>query len=143
MNRALELARHARDSGEIPVGAVIVCDDKDIAAAGNTRETAHDPLGHAELTVLRQAAAHLKRWRLTGCTLYVTLEPCPMCAAAALQARVDRIVFGALDPKLGACGSVWALAQAPEWNHAAEVIAGVGEAEASDLLKTFFAGRRT
>jgi len=142
MARALELAREGLAHGEVPVGAVIVYQDQEIASAGNTRETAHDPLGHAELTALRQAAMKRDRWRLTGCTLYVTLEPCPMCAAAALQARVDRIVFGALDPKLGACGSVWSLAQAPEWNHAVEVISGIGEAEASELLKTFFAARR-
>lgn len=142
MDFALGEARLALEAGEVPVGAVVVCDGAVVASAANTRETAADPLGHAELTALKAASARLGRWRLTGCTLYVTLEPCPMCASAAVQARVDRIVFGALDPKLGACGSVWSLAQAPEWNHHPEIIGGVCEAEASALLRGFFSGRR-
>lgn len=142
MDRALAEARRALQAGEVPVGAVVVCDEEVVGSGANTREALADPLGHAELTALKRASERLGRWRLTGCTLYVTLEPCPMCAAAAIQARVDRVVFGALDPKLGACGSVWALAQAPEWNHHPEILGGVREAEASDLLRGFFSGRR-
>ncbi len=142
MDLALAAARQALAAGEVPVGAVVVCADKVFGSGANTRETQNNPLGHAELAALKQASEALGRWRLTGCTLYVTLEPCPMCAAAALQARVDRIVFGAMDPKLGACGSVWALAQAPEWNHHPEIIGGVRETESSELLHGFFSGRR-
>ncbi|MBM3267081.1 MAG: nucleoside deaminase [Candidatus Sericytochromatia bacterium] len=143
MDFALTEAREAGAAGEVPVGAALVCDGAVVARAGNTREAAADPLGHAELSVLRAAATALGRWRLAGCTLYVTLEPCPMCAAAAVQARVDRIVFGAQDPRLGACGSVWSLAQAPEWHHRVEIVGGVREQEAAELLREFFAGRRS
>ncbi|MBU6430153.1 MAG: nucleoside deaminase [Cyanobacteria bacterium REEB65] len=142
MALALEEAQAALDRGEVPVGAVITYNGEAIARAGNTRERAADPLGHAELTALRAAANELGRWRLAGCTLYSTLEPCPMCTAAALQARVDAVVFGAYDPKLGACGSVFSLVQAPEWNHHLEVIGGVCEDRAADLLRRFFSARR-
>lgn len=142
MRLALDEAERAAALGEIPVGAVLVCDGEIVARAHNTRESRHDPLGHAELTAMREGARRLGRWRLTGCTLYVTLEPCPMCAPALVQARVDRLVFGAMDPKLGAAGTVFNLVDRPEFNHRPEIIAGVGEAEAQALLKRFFARRR-
>ena len=142
MQLALEQAARAAALGEIPVGAVLVCDGEVVALAHNTRETEHDPLGHAELTALRDGARKLGRWRLSGCTLYVTLEPCPMCAPALVQARVDRIVYGAMDPKLGAAGTVFNLVDRPEFNHRPEVIAGVCEEEAQMALKRFFERRR-
>lgn len=142
MQLALEQAARAAALGEIPVGAVLVCDGEVVALAHNTRETEHDPLGHAELTALREGARKLGRWRLSGCTLYVTLEPCPMCAPALVQARVDRIVYGAMDPKLGAAGTVFNLVDRPEFNHRPEVIAGVCEEEAQRALKQFFERRR-
>lgn len=142
MDLALGQARKARSRGEVPIGAVITLGDQLVAVAGNTRERDDDPLGHAELTALREASKALGRWRLTGCTLYVTLEPCPMCAAALIQARVDKVVFGASDPKLGACGSVWSLPQAPEWNHRVEVLGGVREAECAALITEFFRSKR-
>jgi tRNA(adenine34) deaminase len=142
MRMALEEAARAEALGEIPVGAVLVCQGEVVARAHNTRETQHDPLGHAELTVLREGARRLGRWRLTGCTLYVTLEPCPMCAPAIVQARVDRLVFGAMDPKLGAAGTVFNLLDRPEFNHRPEVIAGICEAECQAALKRFFGRRR-
>lgn len=143
MQLALEEAAKAAAIGEVPVGAVLVCQGEVVARAHNTRESQHDPLGHAELTALREAAKRLGRWRLGGCTLYVTLEPCPMCAPALVQARVDRIVFGAMDPKAGAAGTVLNLVDRPEFNHRPEVIAGVCEAEAQAVLKRFFEHRRS
>lgn len=142
MRLALDEAAKAADLGEIPVGAVLVCDGEVVASAHNTRETQHDPLGHAELTALREGARRLGRWRLKGCTLYVTLEPCPMCAPALVQARIDRIVYGAMDPKLGAAGTVFNLVDRPEFNHRPEVIAGICEQEAQAELKRFFDRRR-
>ncbi len=142
MRLALDEAERAAALGEIPVGAVLVCDGEVVARAHNTREIHHDPLGHAELTALREGARRLGRWRLTGCTLYVTLEPCPMCAPALVQARVDRIVFGAMDPKLGAAGTVFNLVDRREFNHRPEVIAGICEEEAQTVLKRFFGRRR-
>lgn len=143
MRLALAEAEKAAALGEIPVGAVLVCDGAVIARAHNTRESRRDPLGHAELTALREGARALGRWRLTGCTLYVTLEPCPMCAPALVQARVDRIVYGAMDPKLGAAGTVFNLVDRREFNHRPEVIAGVCEDEARETLRRFFERRRT
>lgn len=142
MKQAIELAEQARAMGEVPVGAVLVCDGELVAAGWNTRETAPDPTGHAELMALQKGAQALGRWRLTGCTLYVTLEPCPMCAPAIAQARLDRVVFGAYDPKLGAAGSVFSLIERPEYNHRVEVIGGVMEAECRAQLAGFFADRR-
>ncbi len=139
---ALEEAVKAEALGEVPVGAVLVFEGKVVARAHNTRETQHDPLGHAELTALREGARQLGRWRLAGCTLYVTLEPCPMCAPALVQARVDRIVYGAMDPKLGAAGTVFNLVDRPEFNHRPEVIGGVCERQAQGILKRFFEARR-
>ncbi len=142
MQRALTQAAVAASEGEVPVGAVIVCGDTVVAEAHNRRESDRDPLAHAEILAIRQAAAVLGRWRLSGCTLYVTLEPCPMCAGAVVNARVDRLVFGASDPRAGAVGSLLNLVQDGRLNHRAVVTPGV-EAEASaQLLKAFFAARR-
>lgn len=142
MIQAIQAASHARTLGEVPVGAVLVSGDRLVATGWNTRESAPDPTGHAELMALRLGAEALGRWRLNGCTLYVTLEPCPMCAPAIAQARIDRLVFGAYDPGLGAAGSVFSLVERPEYNHRVEVIAGVMEAECRAQLTAFFADRR-
>lgn len=142
MIRAMQAAEHARTLGEVPVGALLVCDDALVSVGWNTRESGPDPIGHAELMALQKGAQALGRWRLTGCTLYVTLEPCPMCAPALAQARVDRVVFGAYDPRLGAAGSVFSLLERPEYNHRVEVIGGVLEAECRAQLADFFAARR-
>lgn len=142
MDVALEEARAAAAEGEVPVGAVVVFEAKIIARAHNRRESDHDPLAHAEILALRQAAAELGRWRLWGCTLVVTLEPCPMCAGAVVNARPDRLVFGATDPRAGAVGSLMDIVRDSRLNHRAEVIAGVRADEAGALLKSFFAERR-
>lgn len=142
MTLAIQAAEHARTLGEVPVGAVLVSGDRLVSTGWNTRESAPDPTGHAELMALRLGAEALGRWRLNGCTLYVTLEPCPMCGPAIAQARIDRLVFGAYDPGLGAAGSVFSLVERPEYNHRVEVIAGVMEAECRAQLTAFFAERR-
>ncbi|MBI5512112.1 MAG: nucleoside deaminase [Deltaproteobacteria bacterium] len=142
MEVALTEARAAADAGEVPVGAVVVLGDALVAAAHNRRETDRDPLAHAELLALRAAAAHLGRWRLSGCTLYVTLEPCPMCAGAVVNARLDALVFGAADPRAGAAGTIMDIVRDRRLNHRAEVVSGVLAAEAAALLSGFFAGRR-
>lgn len=142
MRAALREAELALATDDVPVGAIVACEGRIVATGRNTREADRDPLGHAELSALKAASVELDRWRLAGCTLYVTLEPCPMCAAAAVEARVDRIVFGAYDPKLGACGSVLSLAEARWWNHRLEVIGGILEAESAALLRKFFEERR-
>jgi tRNA(adenine34) deaminase len=138
MERALGLARQAAVVGEVPVGAVAVRDGAVVGEAFNRREMDRDPLAHAELLALRQASQRLDAWRLTGVTLYATLEPCAMCAGALVQARVSRLVFGARDPKAGAVGSLYNLAQDGRHNHRVEVTAGVLEAESGELLKEFF-----
>ncbi len=138
MKRALSLADEAGARGEIPIGAVIVCDGEVIAEAGNLKESNQDPVGHAELLVIRAAAEKLGRWRLNGCTLYVTLEPCTMCAGAIIHARLDRVVFAATDPKAGAVHSLYKILEDARLNHAPEVTSGVLEAEASGQLKSFF-----
>jgi tRNA(adenine34) deaminase len=138
MARALELAREAASLGEVPVGAVAVKDGAVIGEAFNRREVDRDPLAHAELLAIRQAAQRLGAWRLTGVTLFVTLEPCSMCAGALVQARVSRLVFGARDPKAGAVGSLHDLARDPRQNHRVEVTSGVLEEESGALLKDFF-----
>lgn len=137
MARALELAREASDLGEVPVGAVVVREGRMIGEGYNARELWNDPTAHAELIALRQAAAVVGGWRLTGATLYVTLEPCAMCVGAAVLARIDRVVFGARDPKGGACGSVLDVASAP-LNHRLSVVGGVLEESCSELLSRFF-----
>lgn len=140
MKLAIEAAHQAREQGDVPVGAVLICDGRVIASAHNTREALCDPAGHAELNALRAGARALGRWRMTGCTLYVTLEPCPMCASALVQSRLERLVYGAMDPKQGAAGTLWNLTDDPRLNHRVEVIAGVREAECGQLLRDFFRG---
>ncbi|HEY8206873.1 MAG TPA: tRNA adenosine(34) deaminase TadA [Myxococcaceae bacterium] len=142
MERALSLAREAANLGEVPVGAVAVKDGAVVGEAFNRRETDRDPLAHAELLALAQAARRMGAWRLTGVTLYVTLEPCAMCAGALVQSRVSRLVFGARDPKAGAVGSLYDLARDARHNHRVEVTAGVMEEESGTLLKDFFRALR-
>lgn len=143
MRRALELSEIAAKSGEIPVGAVIVCDGQEVAAAANLKEANQDPLGHAEVLAIRKAAEKLGRWRLSGCSLYVTLEPCTMCSGAIVHARLDHVIFGASDPKAGAVHSLYQILSDERLNHRPEVISGVLENEASDQLKRFFRERRS
>lgn len=143
MGRALFLADRAREAGDVPVGAVVVDSRGTIVGQGwNRRELDHDPCGHAEIVALREAGRRLGRWNLVGCTLVVTLEPCTMCAGAAVQARVDRVVFAAWDPKAGAAGSVRDVLRDSRLNHQAEVIGGVLEEEATIQLRAFFGPRR-
>jgi tRNA(adenine34) deaminase len=143
MVAALQVARRALSAGEVPVGAAVVdAAGEVIASAHNEREAAHDPTAHAELLALRRAGAACGSWQLDGCTLAVTLEPCTMCAGALVLARVDRLVFGAWDPKAGAVGSLWDVVRDRRLNHRPEVIAGVREAECAALLEEFFASRR-
>jgi tRNA(adenine34) deaminase len=142
MTEALALAEQADAAGEIPVGAVIVDRDGQIIGRGSNRRQSGDPLGHAELIAIRQAAEVIGDWRLEGTTMVVTLEPCAMCAGALVNARVGRLIFGAFDPKAGFCGSLGNLVQDARLNHRLEVISGV-EAEASrKLLQGFFQGLR-
>ena len=142
MRLALEEARGCLDHGDVPIGAVVSRDDDVLAAAGNERELANDPTAHAEILVLRAAAARLGTWRLEDCTLTVTLEPCAMCAGAAVLSRLDRVVFGAADPKAGFAGSLGNLLQDPRLNHAVTLTDGVLADECGDLLRTFFRERR-
>ncbi len=142
MRRALELAAQAAEQGEVPVGALIVRDGAVIAEGANRPIAAHDPTAHAEIVALRAAANSLGNYRLPGTTLYVTLEPCAMCAAAIIHARVSRLVFGAGDPKAGAVHSVYDLIANPRLNHAVEWTGGVLEAECAELLRSFFRSRR-
>ncbi len=142
MELALEQARLAFERAEVPVGAVVICDGELVGAGANAREGRRDPTAHAEMLALRRAAAHLGRWRLTGCTLYVTLEPCPMCAGALIAARIDRLVFGCPDPKAGAVASLYQLAADPRLNHRFAVAGGVRADEAAALLRGFFQQRR-
>ncbi|GAB4266244.1 MAG: tRNA adenosine(34) deaminase TadA [Deferrisomatales bacterium] len=142
MGWALDEARRALALGEVPVGAVVLWDRKAVARAHNLRETRADPLGHAELLALGEAARRLGRWRLDRATVVVTLEPCPMCMGALLQARVPRLVYGAADPKAGAAGSLYDLSDDPRMNHRIEVVRGVREGEAGEVLRRFFRRRR-
>jgi tRNA(adenine34) deaminase len=142
MRRALALAEEAAAVGEAPVGAVIVCDDAVIAAARNQREELRDPTAHAEMIAITQAAAALNSWRLAGCTLYVTLEPCPMCAGAIVQARIPLLVYGAADPKAGAVHSLFQLTSDARLNHRCEVVEGVLAAPCGAILTEFFRQRR-
>lgn len=137
MKEALRLAKKAAAMGEVPVGAVVVQDGKVIARGYNRREIDQNGLAHAELTAIQQACKKLNSWRLEGCTLYVTLEPCPMCTGAIINTRIERVVLGATDPKGGAMGGVTDLLAHP-WNHHPEVTKGVLEEECSTLLKDFF-----
>ncbi len=142
MAEALAEARAAGEAGEVPVGAVVVHQGQIVARGRNRKEAQGDPTAHAEVLALREAAQALGAWRLSGATLYVTLEPCPMCAGALVQARVDRLVFGCRDPKAGAVGSLMNLCQDPRLNHRLVVTEGVHGQEASGLLKAFFKARR-
>ena len=141
MREALKLAREAQMAGEVPVGAVVVCKEKIIARARNERETSGDPTAHAEVLALRRAAEALGTRRLEGCTLYVTLEPCPMCAGAIVNARLRRVVYGARDPKAGCYGSVCDFRELP-FNHRPEVEGGLLEEECAGILRRFFAALR-
>ncbi len=142
MGLALEQARAAADLGEVPIGAVVVCDGKVVGSAGNRRETQADPAAHAEFSALLQASRALGRWRLTGCSVYVTLEPCLMCAGLMVNARVDRCVFGAPDPKGGAVGTLYDVSHDPRLNHEFEVVGGVLQEECAQVLRDFFKRRR-
>ncbi|HEU5028131.1 MAG TPA: tRNA adenosine(34) deaminase TadA [Spirillospora sp.] len=143
MRRALDEARAAALAGEIPVGAVVLDGSGAVIGTGrNDRERSADPTGHAEIVAMRAAASARGEWRLSGCTLVVTLEPCTMCAGASVQARVDRIVYGAADPKAGAVGSLWDVVRDRRLNHRPEVLAGVLAAECGALLSEFFVRRR-
>ena len=140
---ALDQARLAAGHGDVPVGAVVLDQAGDVvAAAGNEREIRHDPTAHAELLALREASRRLQSWRLSGLTLVVTLEPCTMCAGALVLARVERLVFGAFDPKAGAVSSLFDVVRDPRLNHRVDVRGGVLETECSALLKDFFANRQ-
>jgi tRNA(adenine34) deaminase len=142
MALAIERAHEAEGHGDVPIGAVIARDGEPLAAAGNERELRGDPTAHAEILAIRAAAEELGGWRLPDTTLYVTLEPCAMCAGAIVLARVPTVVFGAPDPKAGAAGSVLDVLAEPALNHRPEVIAGVREGECAALLRDFFATRR-
>lgn len=143
MRRALALAARAATEGDVPVGAVVLDPQGAVIGEGwNLREVDADPTAHAEVVALRAAARHTGSWRLEDCTLVVTLEPCPMCAGAAMLARISRIVLGAWDPKLGATGSVWDVVRDRRATHRIEVVGGVLEDEASRLLLDFFEARR-
>ncbi len=138
MALALEQARIAGDLGEVPIGAVVVCEGAVVAHAHNRREIDHDPAGHAELLAIRDAASRLKRWRLSDCTVYVTLEPCPMCAGLMHQARIARCVYGAPDPKAGALGTLYDLHDDHRLNHRFDVTSGILAQESAELLRAFF-----
>ena len=142
MSMALELAREAAAEGEVPVGAVVVKDGQVIGSGRNRREDAKNSLAHAEIEAIDAACRHLGGWQLVGCTLYVTLEPCPMCAGAIINSRIERLVQGAPNPKAGSCGSVINLFSLP-YNHHPEVLSGVMEEECGGLLKSFFKSLRS
>jgi tRNA(adenine34) deaminase len=142
MRLALEEARRCLDHGDVPIGAVVTRGGEVLSAAGNERELAADPTAHAEILALRAAAAAVGSWRLDGCTLTVTLEPCAMCAGAAVLSRVDRVVFGAADPKAGFAGSLGNLVQDPRLNHTVSLTDGVLAEECGELLRAFFRERR-
>ena len=142
MRVALSEARMAAESGEVPVGAVIERGGEVIAAAGNEREERKDPTAHAEMLAIREAAGRLGGWRLSGCTIYVTIEPCPMCAGAIYQARIDRLVFGAIDEKAGAAGTLMDITRDSRLNHQLEVVPGILAVECAAVLRDFFSRRR-
>ncbi|TIC85142.1 nucleoside deaminase [Nocardioides sp. GY 10113] len=143
MEAALEEARAALATGDVPIGAVVLDESGAVIASGrNVREADADPTGHAEVVALRAAARSRGEWRLSGCTLVVTLEPCTMCAGAAVLSRVDRVVFGAYDEKAGAVGSLWDVVRDRRLNHRPEVVAGVLADQSTRLLERFFAGHR-
>ena len=144
MSAALDEARSALATGDVPIGAVVLGPNGAVIGRGrNIREAEGDPTGHAEIVALREAAKATGSWRLEGCTLVVTLEPCTMCAGAAVLARVDRVVFGAYDDKAGAVGSLWDVVRDRRLNHRPEVVAGILAEESTTLLDEFFRGQRT
>jgi tRNA(adenine34) deaminase len=142
MEEALALAAEAGAAGEVPVGAVAVCEGRIVGRGRNARESANDPTAHAELLAVQDAARTLGRWRLTGVTVYVTLEPCAMCAGAMVLARIDRLVYGATDPKAGAVGSLMDLSADPRLNHRFPVERGLLGERCGDLLRDFFRAKR-
>ncbi|HOA74935.1 MAG TPA: tRNA adenosine(34) deaminase TadA [Phycisphaerae bacterium] len=142
MRQAVNEAIAALDTEDVPVGAVVVYQGRIIGRGRNQREQLKDPTAHAEMVALTAAASELGSWRLNGCTIYVTLEPCTMCAGALVLARIDRLVYGADDPKAGACGSVYNIVEEGRLNHVVQVQRGVMAADAADLLRTFFAQQR-
>ena len=142
MDRAITLARQAGEIGEIPIAAVIYDGDNIIAEGWNLRETHHDASAHAEIVAIRNAGEQLGQWRLNGLSMAVTLEPCPMCAGALVNSRIERLVYGADDPKAGACRSLYAIPTDERLNHRLEVIGGVRSEECVSLLQNFFASRR-
>jgi tRNA(adenine34) deaminase len=142
MAEALAEARLAAAEGEVPIGAVVVFEDRIVGRGRNARERLRDPTAHAEIFALREAARTLDRWRLTGGTIFATLEPCPMCAGALVNARIDRLVYAVPDPKAGAAGTLFDIPRDPRLNHRVEVTAGVLADECSALLKDFFRSRR-
>lgn len=142
MMEALAEARRAAEIGEVPIGAIVVLDGDILGRGHNRREVDGDPLAHAEILAIGAAARRMGGWRLTGATMYVTLEPCPMCAGALVNSRIQRLVYGAADPKAGYCGSLGNIVQDPRLNHRLEVTAGVLESESAALLRGFFASLR-
>ena len=142
MKKALQFARQAGEKGEVPVGAIIVKDNTELAAAYNLREETGNPIAHAEMLAIQEASEKIGNWRLTDTILYVTLEPCPMCAGAIVQARIPRIVYATADPKAGAAGTLYNILQDERLNHQVEVVSGVCTEESRILLKSFFKNRR-
>lgn len=142
MRAALELARQAYDEGEVPIGAVIVHDGRIIGEGYNQRESLKDPTAHAEMIAITQAAQSLESWRLLDCTIYITLEPCPMCAGAIVLARIPTVIYGTTDPKAGACHSLFQITDDARLNHRAAVLGGVLQPECKGLLQDFFAAQR-
>lgn len=142
MQLAIEQAEKAAEMGEIPIGAVLVHEGAVIAAAHNLRETNHDATAHAEMLVIREACAKLDRWRLSGCSLYVTVEPCPMCSGGIVNSRIDKVVYGCPDVKAGGAESIFNIITNPNLNHTAIVRSGVCEEECAEVMKAFFKKRR-
>lgn len=142
MQMAIRQAQIAQENGDVPIGCVIVHQNQVIAKGYNQREMLNDPTAHAEMIALTQAAESVGSWRLNGCSVYVTLEPCPMCAGALVLARVDRLIFGCFDPKAGACGSLYNIVDDKRLNHRIPTVSGVLEQNCSQLLSDFFAQRR-
>jgi tRNA(adenine34) deaminase len=140
MGQALELAKQAAENGEVPVGAILVSNDVSIAEASNLREQSGSPIAHAEMRVIQAASEKIGNWRFVDTTLYVTLEPCPMCAGAIVLARIPKVVYGTADPKSGAAGTLYNILQDERLNHRVELISGVLADESSALLKSFFSG---
>ena len=142
MQFAIEEAKKAEQIGEVPIGAILVKDGEIVGKGYNLREINHDPTAHAEMVAIREACERLGAWRLLDCTLYVTLEPCPMCAGAIVQSRIKRVVYGTGDPKAGCAGTLMNLLQDPRFNHETELTSGILQSECSELLTSFFRNLR-